>query len=146
MGKKNQTISPYVFPGIRVADLPVNQIPKINSYQFRITEEEIMKIVAEEFNVTMDDIISSSRNREVVDARHIYCAAVMMRLKPTLEKIGEKINYRDHTTVRHALIKFSERYKYEEAYKESSDRVLTKIGVSYKGQKLVKPRKRFSEE
>lgn len=146
MGKKNQTISPYVFPGIRVVDLPMNQIPKINSYQFKITEEEIMQIVAEEFNVTAQDIISSSRNREVVDARHIYCAAIMMRLKPTLEKIGEKINYRDHTTVRHALIKFSERYKYEDAYKESSDRILTRIGVSYKGQKLVKPRKRNSED
>jgi chromosomal replication initiation ATPase DnaA len=65
----------------------------------------------------------------------------MLRLRPTLEKIGEKINYRDHTTVRHALLKFMERYKYEETYRETSDRILAKIGVTYRGQKLVKEKK-----
>lgn len=141
MDKKKKSLSPYVFPGIRVADLPINQIPKINPYQFRTTEHEIMQIVAEECQVTMEDIISLSRKRESVDARHIYCAAVMLRLKPTLEKIGEKISNRDHTTVRHALLKFMERYKYEENYKVTTDRILTKIGVSYNGQKLVKEKK-----
>jgi chromosomal replication initiation ATPase DnaA len=65
----------------------------------------------------------------------------MLRLKPTLGKIGEKISNRDHTTVRHALLKFMERYKHEEIYRETSDRILTKIGVTYKGQKLVKEKK-----
>jgi len=141
MDKKNRSLSPYVFPGIRVADLPLNQIPNINPFQFKTTEHEIMEIVATECQVTIEGIISLSRNRELVDARHIYCAAVMLRLRPTLEKIGEKISNRDHTTIRHALLKFMERYKYEETYRETSDRILAKIGVTYRGQKLAKEKK-----
>jgi chromosomal replication initiation ATPase DnaA len=141
MSKTKKVLSPYVFPGIRISDLPINEFPNINVYQIKITEQEIMQIVAEECEVTVDGIISLSRNREVVDARHIYCAAVMLRLKPTLEKIGQKISNRDHTTIRHALLKFMERYKYEEKYKNTSDRILAKIGVTYKGQKLVKEKK-----
>ena len=143
MSEIRKLLSPYVFPGIRPCDLPVNEFPIIFANRFKITEEEIMEIVSEECKVKISDIISSSRNREITDARHIYCASVMLRLKLTLEKIGEKLSGRDHTTIRHSLLKFMERYHHEEDYKIISDRILSKIGIKYRGQKLVRDKKVF---
>jgi len=48
----------------------------------------------------------------------------------TLNNIGKIISERDHTTVRHALIKFKERYELEESYREKVFRIYEKIGIS----------------
>lgn len=138
MEVSKKMLSPYVFPGIRPADLPVMVLSKKYRSKVGITEEQVMEIIANECQVTVESIISLSRVREITDARHIYCAAVRMRLNMTLVSIGKKISNRDHTTVRHGILKFMERYSCEESYKEISDRIFSKIGVSYNGKRLIK--------
>lgn len=131
------TISPYSYPGIRFDDIPQNAFKNQREKSFKESEKRIINLIANQCGVTAEEIISESRKREVVDARHIYCAAVRLKYRITLNTIGETLGKRDHTTIRHALIKFMERYATEDNYKTISEDIFGQLGVSYHNQKLV---------
>ena len=52
--------------------------------------------------VTLDQLRSKKRQREIVEARQIYCKLAKKRTKYTLEQIGSAIN-KDHATVLHSV-------------------------------------------
>ena len=131
------TISPYSYPGIRFDDIPQTAFKDQREKSFKESEKRIMNLIANQCGVTAEEIISDSRKREVVDARHIYCTAVRLKYRVTLLTIGTTVGGRDHTTIRHALIKFMERYATEENYKTMSEDIFKQLGVSYHNQKLV---------
>lgn len=131
------SISPYSYPGIRFADIPENTFKTHREKSFKESEKRILNLIASQCGVTTEEIISESRRREVVDARYIYCTAVRLKYRVTLNTIGATIGNRDHTSIRHALIKFTERFETEEIYKDISESIFKQLGVSYHNQKLV---------
>jgi chromosomal replication initiation ATPase DnaA len=60
--------------------------------------EQIKNIVCNEFGITSDKLLSSSRKSEIVDARHVY-ALVLRELGFTLKFIAKKLNRKDHSTI-----------------------------------------------
>ena len=52
--------------------------------------------------VTLEQLRSKTRKREIVEARQIYCKLAKKRTKYTLEQIGSAIN-KDHATVLHSV-------------------------------------------
>lgn len=54
--------------------------------------------ILEVTNITFDDIFSSSRKKEIVQARAAMCHIMRFRLNYTCQEIGYMIN-RDHSTV-----------------------------------------------
>ena len=67
------TISHYIFPGLKHKE----EFLKTRKFKRdRISKEEILSIVAKNCCVNMDDILSRSRKREVIDARFMFIAVM----------------------------------------------------------------------
>lgn len=71
----------------------------------RITTDLIMAIVAEYYSVTVEDLKSKRRNREVTVPRQIAMYLVRDMNGSSLPRIGMEFGGRDHTTVIHACDK-----------------------------------------
>lgn len=72
-----------------------------------ITSSLIMGKTADYFNITMDDLVSSSRVRDLAYARQMAMYLCREMTDLSLPKIGELFGGRDHTTVIHAYKKIN---------------------------------------
>jgi len=70
-----------------------------------ITTQEVIRTVAEFFEVSSNDLVNRSRKREVVEPRQIAMYLLRDILKLSYPHIGEKLGKRDHTTAIHACDK-----------------------------------------
>ena len=73
-----------------------------------ITIEYIQEIVANYFNVTVDDLKSARRTKSITYPRQIAMYLCRKNTDNSLPKIGEEFGGRDHTTVIHAYEKISD--------------------------------------
>jgi len=123
------SISPYSFPGLKL-DLNEKQQIKNNSklLRYKITKEEILEIIADECGITVSQILTKSRKREVINGRFIFCGIMNDYFSYTLKRIGGVIG-RDHTTIIHAVRKFRDRIRNEDDFKELVKGVYNKIGI-----------------
>ena len=71
----------------------------------RVTCEDVMEAVAAYYNVTVDDLISPRRNREVAVPRQIAMYIARETVGAPLTAIGDCFGGRDHSTVNHACQK-----------------------------------------
>jgi chromosomal replication initiator protein len=74
----------------------------------QITVSTIMGETAKYFALTIDDLCSSSRSRQLVQARQIAMYLCRELTELSLPKIGQHFGGRDHTTVMHADRKIRE--------------------------------------
>ncbi len=109
-------ISPYVFPGIKPQ--LITEFSSSTMKRRKITPERIMEIVAEKYGVTVSEILSRIRKKEVVEARHIFCTIMKKEFDYSLKSIGQMVSGRDHTTVIHSINTVKDRCDTEEGYKE----------------------------
>jgi chromosomal replication initiation ATPase DnaA len=118
-----ENISPYVYPGIKNNE----EYRKTKRFKRdRITKEEILSIVAKNCCVSVSQILSRVRGREVIDARFIFVAVMKREFGHTFEHIGEILD-RDHTSIIHALETFTDRYRQYDEYREVADGVFEEI-------------------
>jgi chromosomal replication initiator protein len=85
-----------------VKDLIRNREPK------KVKIEEIQRLVANHFNVTRQDILSSRRTATVVLPRQIAMYLSKALTPRSYPEIGRRFGGRDHTTVLHAVRKIEE--------------------------------------
>jgi len=71
--------------------------PKVE--QITASPETIMRVSAEILNVSTEDLKSSSRRREISNARHIAMYLMRQHTDLSLPRIGEKFGGKDHTSV-----------------------------------------------
>jgi chromosomal replication initiator protein len=71
----------------------------------RVKIEDIQKIVAQHYNVSRSDILSSRRTATVVRPRQIAMYLAKTMTLRSLPEIGRRFGGRDHTTVLHAVRK-----------------------------------------
>lgn len=65
---------------------------------------ELRQIICQVTGIRWERIASKHRDRELVNARFMYCVFIKQRIPSmTLKAIGENIGGRDHTSVIHAL-------------------------------------------
>ena len=79
----------------------------IKNYSERVSDEQIIKAVAEFFNVPTEDLVRRSRKKEVVEPRQIAMYLMRDILEMSYPYIGEKMG-RDHTTAIHAVEKIGQ--------------------------------------
>jgi chromosomal replication initiator protein len=102
----------------------------------KITIENILKITSEETGISLDDIRSSSRKREIANARFIAMSAIKKLIPETsLNAIGRAFE-RDHSTVMNALQKAEWNIQYDNNFHRLIQNVLTHFGDK---QKYVSP-------
>jgi chromosomal replication initiator protein len=123
------SISPYCFPGIK---LDQNDKRKFKSSvelsKYNMSKEEILEIISQECDVSLSEILTRCRKKEVVNARFIFCAVMKKHFTYSLKRIGA-IVHRDHTSVIHALNEFNNRYKNEDIFKSTVNKIYNKIGI-----------------
>jgi chromosomal replication initiator protein len=76
-----------------------------------ITPKEIIKAVADFYDLKEKDIISASRKQEVVKPRQVAMYLLREELKNSYPSIGQKFGGRDHTTAIHAYEKMTKEIK-----------------------------------
>ena len=93
----------------------------------RITTDLIMAIVAEHYGVTVDDLKSKRRNREVSVPRQIAMYLVREMNGTSLPTIGMEFGGKDHTTVIHACKKVEDDLKSDLQLKETVNTLKKRI-------------------
>jgi len=73
------------------------QIPKSS-----ITSKKIIKIVADFYDITINDVIGESRKKELVEPRQIIMYLIREEIGASFPNIGHELGGRDHTTAMHA--------------------------------------------
>lgn len=106
-------ISPYVYPGIKECFRPVSEI-KFN--RVKVTPDLILSIISKNCSVSVEDILSKTRKKDIVDARHYFCAIMRKQLGYPVVAIGRYMD-RDHTTVIHSVRTFDDRCSTDEGYR-----------------------------
>ena len=76
--------------------------------QRKVTIEEIIRKVADHYNLRMTDLISARRARVIARPRQVAMFLSKMLTSKSLPEIGRRFGGRDHTTVIHAVKKIEE--------------------------------------
>lgn len=73
-----------------------------------ITYKEVLVTICKYFNLTNKDLVGPKRQKELVLPRHISMYILSEELGMTVEKIGQVLGGRDHTTVMHGRDKIKQ--------------------------------------
>ena len=99
-----------MFDGSRITKEQVSSALKgvfaIHARQIDI--DQIQRVVAEHYRVTVSDILSKRRSRTLVRPRHVAIYLAKELTNYSLPEIGKSFGDRDHTTVLHAYRKIRE--------------------------------------
>lgn len=96
--KNREIVNARVLPGLKQF-----WSPNIIRITLKTDAERVIRDVAIRFGVSVKQVKSRSRKREVVDARHLAMYLIRKSSKMSLKSIGEFFGSRDHTTVLHSL-------------------------------------------
>ena len=74
----------------------------------RVRIEDIQRVVARQFNVARNDLLSNRRTQQIVRPRQIAMYLSKVMTPRSLPEIGRRFGGRDHTTVLHAVRKIED--------------------------------------
>lgn len=83
--------------------------------QDEITEQKIIDLVADYYNLTPSIITGNSHNRQITLARHMAMYLIRTVLDTPFKKIGEVFSGKDHSTVMNGINKVEKMLKTDEA-------------------------------
>ena len=105
-------ITKKLVSGKDTIDISENEIRKILSGTIRAQKKcswrEVIKVVADFYDIEEKEILEKSRRQEVVRPRQVTMYILREELRNSYPFIGRKIGGRDHTTVMHACEKIED--------------------------------------
>lgn len=119
-------VSPYVYPGLN----HTSQLRIKSDSSVMITPEEILEIISRNCNVTIEDIMSKTRVREIAEARQLFCYVIREKFGYPLSKVGRLVN-RDHATAIHSIKAHKDRYDVLRDYRELTKKVIEDVDMLY---------------
>jgi len=91
--------------------------------------DKILQVIAESFQVSIEDLKGSSRRREISSARQIGMYLMRQYTNLSLPKIGEVFGGKDHTTVMYSCEKIAQQQKQNpelnQTLRQLSDRIVS---------------------
>ncbi len=97
------------------------------SSQKEITPRLIMEIVSEHFDITVEDILSKKKNKEIAHPRQICMYLCRKFTDTSLTSIGKALGNRDHTTVMHGYEKITHSLANDELLKNNINMIIRKL-------------------
>ena len=79
-----------------------------------ISPSQVIETVARYYNISVQEIVSSSRSKELVQPRQVAMYLVRQETDASLPEIGALLGGRDHTTVIHGVDRVKERLESED--------------------------------
>lgn len=115
---RGQPISPDVTEAL-LADM----FPR----RLQIDPQRLLRVVAEEFGISVDKLLSASRARKVVLPRQVAMYLLREDARYSFPQIGQVFLGRDHTTVMHACAKIAEQYEQDENLRKRIQRIRERL-------------------
>ena len=106
---------------------PVLNPPVENS---TVSPEAIMMIVSDALNISIEDLKSSSRRREISLARQIGMYLMRQHTDLSLPRIGEEFGGKDHTTVLYSCDKITQLQKKDANISQTLRQLSDRISIS----------------
>jgi chromosomal replication initiator protein len=79
-----------------------------------ITPSQVIETVSKYYNLSVQELVSAARNRELVQPRQIAMYLIRQETDASLPEIGALLGGRDHTTVIHGVDRVKERLESED--------------------------------
>jgi chromosomal replication initiator protein len=92
-----------------------------------ISIKKLMEVVADFYNITLEDLLKQSRRKEFVKPRQVAMYLMREELENSFPSIGEHFGGRDHTTVMHAVDKIQKLLLEKESLKQEVDLIVNKL-------------------
>ena len=126
---------------ISISGLPMtveNLIPILNPAleNLEASPDTILKIVADEFDISIDDLKSISRRREISWARQIGMYLMRQHTDLSLPKIGEEFGGKDHTTVMYSCEKIAQLRTNDSSLGQTLRQLSDRINLAVRSQDL----------
>lgn len=83
-----------------------------------VSSRELLKIVSEYFDISLDDLTGQSRRKELVVPRQITMFLMREELDASYPTIGNELGGRDHTTAMHAYAKIKRDFDNDERVRQ----------------------------
>jgi chromosomal replication initiator protein len=79
-----------------------------------ITPSQVIETVSKYFNISLQELVSASRNKELVVPRQVAMYLIRQETDASLPEIGGLLGGRDHSTVIHGVERVKERLESED--------------------------------
>ena len=89
--------------------------------------DQVQQIVANQYNITVDDIKGKKRNSNIAIPRQIAMYICRVYIEETLPKIGSMFGGKDHTTVMHSVDKIKKEIKTNKELEKEIQNIISKI-------------------
>lgn len=95
----------------------------------QISEQKIINVVADYYNLAPSELTGKSRSGQIALARHIAMYLIRNTLDIPLKKIGDMFGGKDHTTVMSGISKVDKELKTDRSLKEAVEELQKRIKV-----------------
>ena len=93
-------------------DIAISVLGEIKKHK-EVSVDTIKKIISKKYNITVEQLESTSRKKEITIARHLSIYLTRELLKWPLQKIGRSFGRKDHTTIINAINNIENKRKIE---------------------------------
>ncbi len=93
----------------------------------KISSSVIADVVARYYNITVDELKSNRRSKEIANPRQVAMYLCRVLLNMTLPQIGLDFGGRDHTTVMHACNKIADEVKKDEKLTQDIEHIKLRL-------------------
>lgn len=120
----------------REIDIPLakevvqKMIREVNS---EITIENIQAIVADEYDIKVQDLTSKTRKQPIATARQVAMYISKLMTKNTMKSIGQSFGKRDHTTVIYSCKAIRNMMDIDEGFRKTMQELEKKVRMSLHG-------------
>ena len=89
--------------------------------------EDIIKVVCEYYNVTIDDINSKKRSQDIVHPRQVATWLCRNMTENSQDMVGKAVGNRDHSTVISGINKVREMIENDPSFEKNIDSLIKTI-------------------
>ncbi|MEH1798662.1 MAG: chromosomal replication initiator protein DnaA [Nostoc sp.] len=99
------------------------------------TPEAILKVIADNFDISIDDLKGNSRRREISWARQLGMYLMRQHTALSLPRIGEEFGGKDHTTVIYSCDKITQLHQSDRTLAQTIRQLSDRINMTSRSQK-----------
>lgn len=101
----------------------------INTQKNSLTPKNVIKIVADYFDIAIEDVVGPCRKKNLTEPRQMIMFIMREELKLSYPVIGQALGGRDHTTVIHACDKILKNLKTDDKLRQDINTLRQKLHI-----------------